>query len=80
MRTDAYVLITCDACGVSEEVTLDMTTDGGWAPLDIDGAIDIGDDWVAVNDHDFCSGDCAREYHGDLYDLIELATEHHDSI
>ena len=71
MRTDAYVLITCDACGVSEEVTLDMTTDGGWAP--VDSAID---DWVTINDHDFCSGDCAREYHGDLYDLVELAKEH----
>jgi len=60
MRTDAYITVTCDVCGESnEEVDLTALAGGGWDDRNVKRWLERYG-WLVDGDRDICP-DCQEE-------------------
>ena len=58
MRSDAYITVTCDGCGVEEQIQLTATA-RGYDDRNVAGELRrMG--WATVGDADYCAG-CKNE-------------------
>lgn len=52
MKTDAFLTVTCDRCGSSEDIQLTVTAHG-WDDRNVDEELQkLG--WITVDDRDVC--------------------------
>ena len=59
MRSDAYILVTCDICKCSEEIQLTATARGGYDERDVDAQLqNMG--WDISDGMDVCA-ECIAE-------------------
>lgn len=59
MRSDAFILVTCDGCGGEIEIQLVATARGGYDDRNVDGELaDQG--WSTSGNMDFCD-ECTNE-------------------
>ena len=54
MRSDAYVIVTCDRCGTEEQIQLTaLAHSGSWGERNVSAALDLLG-WVTDGDKDIC--------------------------
>ena len=67
-------LVTCEVCLQQEMLPIEAVT-SEWDDSDKADYM-RGQEWeVDSGDRLFCSVECARDWHGDMYDLVELVIE-----
>lgn len=63
MRSEAFIIVTCDRCGAEEQVHLTSLARDGWDERYVDAYLD-GLGWVQVNDEDVCDTCLEEEEEG----------------
>ena len=72
-RAELSPPVNCDECGSEPKFDIEDIL-AGISDDDIpDHLLNMG--WVFIGGKQFCDGDCAQRFYGDLLDLVELAGE-----